>query len=63
MLEVKYEYPAKVLRQLPDVCAQFDVAADDCRLLQAQYLRVPLADFNALPLPPGTAHEASFALL
>ncbi|KAM0801953.1 hypothetical protein BDR22DRAFT_971773 [Usnea florida] len=30
---------------------------------QAQYLRIPFADFNALPLPPGTAHEASFALL
>ncbi|KAL1633125.1 hypothetical protein SLS58_011216 [Diplodia intermedia] len=30
---------------------------------QAQYLRVPYADFNALKLPPGTAHEADFALL
>ncbi|KAI9815244.1 MAG: hypothetical protein M1827_002724 [Pycnora praestabilis] len=30
---------------------------------QAQYLRVPYADFNALILPPGTAHEADFALL
>lgn len=35
----------------------------DLCLTQAQYLRVPFADFNALPLPPGTAHEASFALL
>jgi len=30
---------------------------------QAQYLRVPYADFNALTLPPGTEHEADFALL
>ncbi|KAL9003252.1 MAG: hypothetical protein Q9188_003867 [Gyalolechia gomerana] len=30
---------------------------------QAQYLRVPFADFNALKLPPGGEHEASFALL
>lgn len=30
---------------------------------QAQYLRVPFADFNALVLPPGTEHEADFALL
>ncbi|KAI9726131.1 MAG: hypothetical protein M1834_009407 [Cirrosporium novae-zelandiae] len=30
---------------------------------QAQYIRVPYADFNALKLPPGTAHEKSFALL
>ncbi|KAI5248471.1 hypothetical protein AUEXF2481DRAFT_60725 [Aureobasidium subglaciale EXF-2481] len=30
---------------------------------QAQYLRVPYADFNALVLPPGTDNEADFALL
>ncbi|TKX18578.1 zinc-type alcohol dehydrogenase-like protein 4 [Elsinoe australis] len=30
---------------------------------QAQYLRVPYADFNALKLPPGTEHEADFSLL
>ncbi|KAI7227515.1 S-glutathione dehydrogenase [Hortaea werneckii] len=30
---------------------------------QAQYLRVPFADFNALKLPAGTEHEADFALL
>lgn len=30
---------------------------------QAQYLRVPFADFNALVLPQGTEHEADFALL
>lgn len=30
---------------------------------QAQYLRVPFADYNALVLPPGTEHEADFALL
>ncbi|KAJ7227599.1 hypothetical protein B0H12DRAFT_1265191 [Mycena haematopus] len=30
---------------------------------QAEYVRVPFADFNALTLPPGTAHEEDFALL
>lgn len=30
---------------------------------QAEYLRVPFADFNCLVLPKGTAHEADFALL
>jgi len=30
---------------------------------QAQYLRVPYADFNALKLPAGTEHEADFAML
>lgn len=30
---------------------------------QAQYLRVPYADFNGLKLPPGVEHEADFALL
>jgi len=30
---------------------------------QAEYLRVPYADFNCLPLPEGTEHEADFALL
>jgi glutathione-independent formaldehyde dehydrogenase len=30
---------------------------------QAEYLRVPYADFNCLPLPPGTEHEADYALL
>jgi threonine dehydrogenase-like Zn-dependent dehydrogenase len=30
---------------------------------QAQYLRVPFADFNALKLPKGTEHEADFILL
>jgi threonine dehydrogenase-like Zn-dependent dehydrogenase len=30
---------------------------------QAQYLRVPYADFNALILPPGSANEADFILL
>ncbi|KAF4567188.1 hypothetical protein EYR36_010805 [Pleurotus pulmonarius] len=30
---------------------------------QAEYVRVPFADFNALLLPPGTAHEEDFALL
>jgi threonine dehydrogenase-like Zn-dependent dehydrogenase len=30
---------------------------------QAQFLRVPYADFNALVLPPGKEHEADFILL
>ena len=30
---------------------------------QAEYLQVPFADFNCLPLPPGTEYEADFALL
>ena len=30
---------------------------------QAQYLRIPFADFNGLKLPEGTEHEADFALL
>ncbi|MBW3648345.1 MAG: glutathione-independent formaldehyde dehydrogenase [Actinobacteria bacterium] len=30
---------------------------------QAEYLRVPFADFNALQLPEGKEHEADFAML
>ncbi|THU86842.1 GroES-like protein [Dendrothele bispora CBS 962.96] len=30
---------------------------------QAEYVRVPFADFNALKLPAGTEHEEDFALL
>jgi glutathione-independent formaldehyde dehydrogenase len=30
---------------------------------QAEYLRVPYADFNCLRLPPGTDHETDFVLL
>ena len=30
---------------------------------QAEYLQVPFADFNCLPLPKGTEHEADFSLL
>src|SRR5438105_14655928 len=30
---------------------------------QAEFVRVPFADFNCLPLPPGKEHEADFALL
>jgi threonine dehydrogenase-like Zn-dependent dehydrogenase len=30
---------------------------------QAQYIRVPYADFNALKLPPGKENEADFILL
>ncbi|KAF7561570.1 hypothetical protein G7046_g2585 [Stylonectria norvegica] len=30
---------------------------------QAQYIRIPFADFNALKLPPGTENESDFILL
>jgi glutathione-independent formaldehyde dehydrogenase len=30
---------------------------------QAEYLRVPFADFNCLELPPGDEHETDFAML
>ncbi|CAM1509735.1 Fc.00g000700.m01.CDS01 [Cosmosporella sp. VM-42] len=30
---------------------------------QAQYIRIPYADFNALKLPPGTENESDFILL
>jgi len=30
---------------------------------QAEHMQVPFADFNALPLPAGTEHEADFAML
>jgi glutathione-independent formaldehyde dehydrogenase len=30
---------------------------------QAEYLRVPMADFNLLALPPGTEHENDFTML
>src|SRR5699024_7961719 len=30
---------------------------------QAEYLRVPFADYNCVPLPAGTEHEQDFALL
>ncbi len=30
---------------------------------QAEYLRVPFADFNLLPLPAGTEHERDFTML
>ncbi|TVY90183.1 putative zinc-type alcohol dehydrogenase-like protein [Lachnellula willkommii] len=30
---------------------------------QAQFIRVPYADFNCLPLPAGTAHERDFIML
>ena len=30
---------------------------------QAEYLRVPFADFNCLPLPAGTEYESDYALL
>ncbi|MFP5070729.1 glutathione-independent formaldehyde dehydrogenase [Pseudonocardia nantongensis] len=30
---------------------------------QAEYLRVPFADFNCVPLPEGPEHESDFALL
>jgi threonine dehydrogenase-like Zn-dependent dehydrogenase len=30
---------------------------------QAEFVKVPFADFNALKLPPGKEHEEDFALL
>lgn len=30
---------------------------------QAQYIRIPYADFNALKLPSGKEHESDFILL
>ncbi|WP_169253022.1 glutathione-independent formaldehyde dehydrogenase [Brevibacterium sp. 'Marine'] len=30
---------------------------------QAEYLRVPFADYNCVPLPPGDEHEKEFSLL
>ena len=30
---------------------------------QAEYLRVPFADFNCLVLPPGDEHENGFAVV
>jgi threonine dehydrogenase-like Zn-dependent dehydrogenase len=30
---------------------------------QAEYVKVPFADFNALKLPPGKEHEEDFSLL
>src|SRR5699024_3945124 len=30
---------------------------------QAEYLRVPFADYNCVPLPAGQQHESDFALL
>ncbi len=32
-------------------------------LAEAEYLRVPFADFNCLKLPPGNEHESDFILL
>jgi glutathione-independent formaldehyde dehydrogenase len=39
------------------------VATRPCPGGQAEYLRVPYADFNCLPLPPGTEHESDYVLL
>ena len=47
----------------PDPLGAFIILHAADKEEQAQYLRVPFADFNALTLPPGTEHEASFALL
>lgn len=44
-----------------DICVKLlDYADFPCF---QEYVRVPFADFNALKLPPGTEHEADFALL
>ncbi|KAJ3563452.1 hypothetical protein NP233_g8932 [Leucocoprinus birnbaumii] len=56
------------------VSGNHDLCGDDCSAYgyvamgpykggQAEYVRVPFADFNALKLPPGKEHEADFALL
>ncbi len=39
------------------------VAPARCAGGQAEYLRVPYADVNCLPLPAGTAHESDYVLL
>ena len=39
------------------------VAPDRCAGGQAEYLRVPCADANCLPLPAGTDHESDYVLL
>ncbi|MBM7809074.1 glutathione-independent formaldehyde dehydrogenase [Geodermatophilus bullaregiensis] len=39
------------------------VTAGPCAGGQAEYLRVPYADVNCLPLPPGTQHESDYVLL
>ncbi|MGR6964447.1 glutathione-independent formaldehyde dehydrogenase [Geodermatophilus sp. URMC 61] len=39
------------------------VAAAPCAGGQAEYLRVPYADVNCLPLPAGTDHESDYVLL
>ena len=50
----------------PSGCARGtygSVATGACPGGQAEYLRVPYADFNCLPLPAGTEHEADYVLL
>jgi glutathione-independent formaldehyde dehydrogenase len=39
------------------------VAQAPCAGGQAEYVRVPYADVNCLPLPPGTDHESDYVLL
>merc|ERR1712070_451923 len=56
--------PGVTLLQKGDrIVLPFNVAMGPYQGGQAQYLRVPYADFNALKLPPGKEHEADFALL
>lgn len=52
------------------VCQQVVLSSLPCSYLtsaldggQAQYVRVPFADFNCLKLPAGTEHEDDFILL
>ncbi|KAF9443356.1 GroES-like protein [Macrolepiota fuliginosa MF-IS2] len=47
----------------PGFVSQKYVAMGPYRGGQAEYVRVPFADFNALKLPPGKENEADFAML
>ncbi|KAL4869703.1 hypothetical protein BDV12DRAFT_185023 [Aspergillus spectabilis] len=60
----KLEHPDDIIAAIcgSDLHTRY-VHADNSNPGQAQYLRVPYADFNALKLPPGTEHEADFILL
>ncbi|KAL5498662.1 hypothetical protein ACEPAH_2017 [Sanghuangporus vaninii] len=54
--------PAYCLITNPGAIAAY-IGMGDYQGGQAEYVRVPFADYNALKLPPGTEHEADFALL
>jgi len=50
---------------IEEVCLQSSIAciSSNTGTGQAQYIRIPYADFNALKLPPGKEHESDFILL